>query len=145
MLIREAQSGDLQDLLVLYAQMGGNAVPEEFPQDLWEEMLCDPRLYIVVAEEDGRVVSTCMVDITLNLTHGQRPFATVENVVTHVDYRRRGLATKCLDFARQIARDANCYKITLTTGSKRESTLRFYERAGYNRLDKTAFVQKLDI
>lgn len=144
MRIREALRGDLSDLLELYAQMGGNAVPEELPLDLWEEMLCDPRHHIVVAEEDGRVVSTCMVDITLNLTHGQRPFATVENVVTHVDYRRRGLATKCLDFARQIARDANCYKITLTTGSKRESTLRFYERAGYNRLDKTAFVQKLN-
>ena len=31
----------------------------------------------------------------------------------------------------------------LLTGSKEESTLRFYERAGYNSKDKTAFIQWL--
>ena len=31
----------------------------------------------------------------------------------------------------------------LLTGSKEEATLRFYEKAGYNRKDKTAFVQWL--
>lgn len=29
----------------------------------------------------------------------------------------------------------------LLTGSKKESTLKFYEQAGYNRNDKTAFIQ----
>lgn len=29
----------------------------------------------------------------------------------------------------------------LLTGSKKESTLNFYERAGYNRNDKAAFIQ----
>jgi hypothetical protein len=32
----------------------------------------------------------------------------------------------------------------LMTGSKLESTFRFYERAGYNRRDKTAFIQWLN-
>ena len=31
----------------------------------------------------------------------------------------------------------------LLTGSKKESTLKFYERAGYNSSDKTAFIQWL--
>lgn len=31
----------------------------------------------------------------------------------------------------------------LLTGSKEESTLRFYESAGYNKKDKTAFIQWL--
>ena len=31
----------------------------------------------------------------------------------------------------------------LLTGSKRESTLRFYQNAGYNSNDKTAFIQWL--
>lgn len=37
----------------------------------------------------------------------------------------------------------NCYKMMLLTGSKKESTLHFYEQAGYNRKDKTAFIQWL--
>ena len=76
-----------------------------------------------------------------NLSRGVRPYAFVENVVTHADYRCKGYATECLDYAKQIAISENCYKMMLLTGSKRESTLRFYERAGYNSSDKTAFIQ----
>ena len=32
----------------------------------------------------------------------------------------------------------------LLTGSKKESTLMFYENAGYNRKDKTAFIQWIE-
>ena len=36
-----------------------------------------------------------------------------------------------------------CYKLMLMTGSKQESTLRFYREAGYRDDQKTAFVQWL--
>ena len=61
--------------------------------------------------------------------------------MTDEAYRGRGLATACLDYAKELAIKKNCYKLMLLTGSKKESTLRFYERAGYNRNDKTAFIQ----
>ena len=35
----------------------------------------------------------------------------------------------------------NCYKMMLLTGSKKPETLHFYEKAGYNSNDKTAFIQ----
>ena len=44
---------------------------------------------------------------------------------------------------RQIAEKENCYKMMLLTGSKKPETLRFYEKAGYNSSDKTAFIQWL--
>ena len=40
-----------------------------------------------------------------------------------------------------IAEKENCYKMMLLTGSKKPETLRFYEKAGYNSSDKTAFIQ----
>ena len=43
----------------------------------------------------------------------------------------------------QLAREQGCYKLMLMTGSKRQSTLRFYERAGYRSDVKTAFLQWL--
>ena len=61
---------------------------------------------------------------------GGRPYAFVENVVTHADYRKMGYATSCLDLAKQIARGNNCYKMILLTGSKEESILNFIERQG---------------
>lgn len=67
------------------------------------------------------------------------------DVVTHGDYRRKGYATACLNYAEQIARENNCYKMMLLTGSKEESTLNFYRNAGYNSSDKTAFIQWIDM
>ena len=144
-MIREAAETDLEALLALYTQLHGNAMPEDSPalRALWRRIMDDPGHHIIVAEEDGVIVSSCVVVVIPNLTHGQRPYALVENVVTHEDYRRRGLATACLDYAREIAVRENCYKIMLLTGSKDDATLRFYEQAGYNRRDKTPFIQWL--
>ena len=69
------------------------------------------------------------------------PHALIENVITHEAYRKKGLATACLNYARKIAEKENCYKMMLLTGSKEESTLKFYEKAGYNRNDKTGYIQ----
>jgi len=65
-------------------------------------------------------------------------------VVTHAECRGKGYATECLNYAKALAEQAGCYKMMLLTGSKKESTLRFYERAGYNSSDKTAFIQWLE-
>lgn len=81
--------------------------------------------------------------IVPNLTHGQRPYALIENVITSEAFRNQGLASACLAFAKQIAVEHHCYKIMLLTGSKKENTLNFYRKAGYNSEDKTAFVQWL--
>ncbi|MCM1238572.1 MAG: GNAT family N-acetyltransferase, partial [Lachnospiraceae bacterium] len=97
--------------------------------------------HVIVAEEDGKIVSSCVCVIIPNLTHNQRPYAFIENVVTDERYRNRGLATQCLDYAKEIAVRENCYKMMLLTGSKKESTLDFYRKAGYNSDDKTAFIQ----
>lgn len=65
-------------------------------------------------------------EIIPNLTHGQRPYAFIENVITDANYRKRGLANAYLDYAKEIAKKKNCYKMMLLTGSKEESTLKFY-------------------
>lgn len=142
-MIREITNADFDGLMTLYMQLHGNPFPEKSDEvmALWECILADPNHHIIVAEEDGKIVSSCVCVIIPNLTHGQQPYAFIENVVTDEAYRKRGLATACLDFAKGIAIKENCYKIMLLTGSKSESTLNFYERAGYNRNDKTAFIQ----
>ncbi len=78
-----------------------------------------------------------------NAPFSLRPYAFVENVITDKEYRKKGFATACLNFAKEIAKRENCYKMMLLTGSKEENTLRFYEQAGYNKNDKTAFIQWL--
>ncbi|WP_099466878.1 GNAT family N-acetyltransferase [Konateibacter massiliensis] len=142
-MIREITEDDLESLLELYMQLHDNPIPEPTQKlnELWGQILNDRSHHIIVADEDGIIVSSCVCIIIPNLTHNQQPYAFIENVVTHEAYRKRGLATACLNYAKELAQKENCYKIMLLTGSKQESTLKFYERAGYNSEDKTAFIQ----
>lgn len=145
MIVREICEKDLEGLLLLYTQLHDNPVPEMDADiyKLWNDILKDENHHIIVAEEEGKIISSCVCIIVPNLTHNQQPYALIENVVTDEKYRCRGFATACLDYARNIAKENDCYKVMLMTGSKKESTLSFYERAGYNKNDKTAFIQWL--
>ena len=142
-MIRETVNEDFNGIMELYMQLHDNPMPEKTSEimELWNRILKDKEHHIIIAEEEGKIVSSCVCVIIPNLTHGQRPYAFIENVVTDKDYRNKGLATECLKYAKKIALKENCYKLMLLTGSKKESTLNFYERAGYNKNDKTAFIQ----
>lgn len=144
-MLREIQYDDFDGLMQLYTQLHDNPFPAKTQEilTLWQQILDDPNHHIIVAEEDGCIVSSCVCVIIPNLTHGQRPYALIENVITDEAHRGKGLASACLNYAKDIAVHENCYKMMLLTGSKLDSTLRFYERAGYNKNDKTAFIQWL--
>ena len=145
-MVREAQQSELGELLELYLDLHENSVPpiDERALSVWQKIMDDENHHIIVNIQGGRIVSSCVCVIIPNLTRGIRPYAFIENVVTRENHRGRGFATECLDFAREIAKRENCYKMMLLTGSKSESTLDFYKRAGYNCTDKTAFIQWLD-
>lgn len=145
-MVREIFENELEQLLQLYLYLHEKSVPEmtEHLKNTWNTIIQDKNHHIIVNEVDGKIVSSCVCVIIPNLTRNIRPYAFVENVVTHGDYRGKGYATECLNYAREIAEKTNCYKMMLLTGSKEEKTLNFYSNAGYNSSDKTAFIQWID-
>lgn len=144
-MVREIKENELNELLELYLFLHEDCVPQttEHLKNTWKTILEDKNHHIIVKEVNGKIVSSCVCVIIPNLTRNVRPYAFIENVVTHLDFRGKGYATECLDYAKQIALNENCYKMMLLTGSKSESTLKFYANAGYNSADKTAFIQWL--
>lgn len=144
-MIREADKSDLDKILQLYLYLHETSIPEDSEQlrSTWDDIINDGNHHYIVCEMDGKIVASCVCVIIPNLTRNVRPYAFIENVVTHGDYRKKGYATACLNYAKQIAEENNCYKMMLLTGSKEESTLSFYRKAGYNSSDKTAFIQWL--
>lgn len=145
-MVREAKNEDLKELLELYLCLHEESVPEQsdYLSFTWSQILEDENHHLIVNERNGKIVSSCVCVIIPNLTRNVRPYAFVENVVTHSDFRGQGLATECLNYAKQIAQQNNCYKMMLLTGSKEKKTLDLYRRAGYNSADKTAFIQWLN-
>jgi len=145
--IREAKKSDLEKILQLYLHLHEEEIPEESEhlRNTWDMILNDANHHLIVCEEDEMLVASCVCVIIPNLTRNVRPYAFVENVVTHKDYRKKGYASACLSYAKRVAKENHCYKMMLLTGSKEESTLSFYRRNGYNSTDKTAFIQWIDI
>ena len=144
--VREIYENELSKLLNLYLCLHEKSVPEmtEHLKTTWETIIKDKNHHIIVNEADNKIVSSCVCVIIPNLTRNVRPYAFIENVVTRKDCRGRGYATECLNYAKEIAKMENCYKMMLLTGSKEESILKFYRSAGYNSSNKTAFIQWLE-
>ena len=92
----------------------------------WKTIIQDENHHIIVKVINDKIVASCVCVVIPNLTRNVRPYAFIENVVTHKDYRGRGYATECLDYAKKIAEKKDCYKMMLLTGSKKESTIKFY-------------------
>ena len=129
-MVREIYENELSKLLNLYLYLHEKSVPErtEHLKTTWETIIKDKNHHIIVNEADNKIVSSCVCVIIPNLK----------------DCRGRGYATECLNYAKEIAKMENCYKMMLLTGSKEESILKFYRSAGYNSSDKTAFIQWLE-
>ena len=146
-MVREAKHEDLNAILELYLFLHEDSIPEkdEHLRKTWMQIIQDKDHHLIVNEMEGKIISSCVCVIIPNLTRNVRPYAFVENVVTHADFRGNGYAGECLDYARKIAEKENCYKMMLLTGSKKSETLHFYEKAGYNSTDKTAFIQWLEM
>ena len=142
-MVRESKKEDLEGLLKPYLYLHEDSIPkhDEHLEKIWNQIIEDPNHHLIVSEIDGQIISSCVCVIIPNLTRNIRPYAFVENVVTHADFRGNGYAGECLDYAKKIAEKENCYKMMLLTGSKKPETMHFYEKAGYNSSDKTAFIQ----
>ena len=119
-MIREANENDLAEILQLYLYLHEKSIPEDSKQlrNTWENIINDANHHLIVCEMDGKIVASCVCVIIPNLTRNVRPYAFVENVVTHGEYRKKGYATDCLNFAKRIAEENHCYKMMLLTGSK---------------------------
>ncbi len=144
-MIRRATSDDAKSVQELYVHLAPDdpVIPSDQFAKTFTQIVQTEGNVILVCEDGGRVVSTCYLNLIPNLTRAMRPYALIENVVTHPDERRKGHGTAVLQAAMQTAREYGCYKVMLLTGSKRPSTLRFYESAGLKANEKTGFHTRL--
>ena len=140
-IIRLATLDDLPGVLALYCHLHPDdpALDSTIAGRAWAALLSSGLTTPIVADADGLLVSSCTLAIIPNLTRQARPYGVIENVVTHPGHRRTGLGRAVLQAALGIAWTACCYKVMLATGSRRETTLRFYESAGFHQGSKTCF------
>ncbi len=85
------------------------------------EMLRVSRYYIAAHTADGKLVGLARVG-------GDPYIAQVLDVITHPDFRRRGIATRCMMGVLAHLQNSQYLSVTLTDGS---GLADFYERFGF--------------
>jgi GNAT superfamily N-acetyltransferase len=144
---RLIRANELSSLLDLYKYLHSDESPlpaEELLNQVWDSFITDPKIQCVVGDAEGRLAASCTLVVIPNLTRGARPYGLIENVVTHPEYRNKGIGSSLLRYTLQLAWEKQCYKVMLLTGRQEEETLRFYEKAGFKRGVKTGFIAKPD-
>src|SRR5690606_11015917 len=130
---RELVKDDLDSLLDLYGHLHRTDLPMPERNEIervWGQALGSDSIRYFGYFVGGRLVSSCTATVIPNLTRACRPYALIENVVTHGDFRKRGHGKAILHAALDFAWDMNCYKVMLMTGRLNASTFSFYESVG---------------
>jgi GNAT superfamily N-acetyltransferase len=138
-LVRRARPSDIPRILELYGQLvitsspaeSGKAPTADDYRRVFARMEVIPGLEFVVAEGDGEVVGSLVLLIVPNLSHRGLPWALVENVIVDERRRRAGIGKLLIEYAIGRARDAGCYRIGLSSDSRREHAHRFYRALGF--------------
>ncbi|MDR0909696.1 MAG: GNAT family N-acetyltransferase [Spirochaetaceae bacterium] len=140
-----AKKEDVADILVLYKQL--NASNSDFSiadaHKIWDKIEKENIRYFV-AKDAGRVAGCCYIAIIPNLTFNGKAIGYIENVVIDAEHRRQGIGREILKRAVDYAKEQNCYKVVLQSGSERKDAHKFYQSIGFDGNSKKAFQIRLD-
>jgi GNAT superfamily N-acetyltransferase len=134
--IREAERADLPTLIRLYNELSlDDPREDEAEMERYEAAFSAIAAIsghrVLVAEEDGRLLGSVTVIVEPNLTYQGTPFAIIENVVVTEIARGKGVGALIMNAAIEIAQEAGCYKVSLTSNKRRADAHRFYEGLGF--------------
>jgi len=143
LIFRYATQSDYDSVIALLRQLNPDdpIIDKTIGMGIFSSILASSDLKIYLAELDGRVVSTCYLNVIPNLTRGGQPYALIENVVTDQACRRQGAGATLLKQAIADAFEQGCYKVMLLTG-RDERVHTFYEHCGMEKNKKTAFIKR---
>jgi ribosomal protein S18 acetylase RimI-like enzyme len=142
--VRPVVDDELAALVALYSHLHTDAaISMDLAIDRFREIERHPGMTILAGFVGKEMASSCALVIIPNLTRAGRPYALIENVVTHPDHRRMGYGRTVIRKAIEVAFQANCYKVMLLTGLRNPGNIEFYESCGFSQ-SKTGFQIRQD-
>ena len=135
--IADAQRDDIPTLIALYTAAGLDTRgphDEAVARGAWDRMhRAVPGVRVFIAQRAGIAVGTYSFFVLPLLAHSGAPEAIVEDVAVHPEAQGQGIGRSMMEHAMQLAREAGCYKLALSSNQRREHAHAFYERLGFAR------------
>jgi glucosamine-phosphate N-acetyltransferase len=127
--IRELKESDFIDYIDLLKQLTqiGETSEEKFKQFVSEQ---DHRQRTLVLEIDGKIRGCLTILIETKIARSHSKVMHIEDVVTHSDWRGKGISRKLIDRAKEISKELGCYKIILNCS---DENLAFYQHLGFEK------------
>jgi GNAT superfamily N-acetyltransferase len=127
--VRDATPADAVAVAGLLGELGHPTSASEAARRLHR-----PGERVVLAESDGRAVGLTALTVGQQVSRSG-PVARVTALVVSETARGRGVGRRLMARAEELAREAGCEGIELTSGLRpeREAAHRFYEAIGYER------------
>jgi len=145
MMIRKLGISDCEELFALYDHY--TAVENRPPlspahmSEIWQEIERNPGVNYFVIEREGKLAAACILTITPSFIRGGGGYGVIEHVVTHADFRRRGLARELMHFTLDFAWSEGCSEVMLLSGSDLAPAHALYEDLGFDKRQRTGFIK----
>ncbi|WP_415921481.1 GNAT family N-acetyltransferase [Tateyamaria sp. SN6-1] len=132
-MIRAFTSADAGAAMTLYRHLVGDQPLAD--ASAFASVIGQPGTTVWGAWDADLAVALATLHILPNITQGGRPYALIENVVTHAAHRGCGHGRQVMEAAVDAAWAAECYKIMLLTGQSAQAR-GFYEALGFGADEK---------
>jgi GNAT superfamily N-acetyltransferase len=134
--IREATAADVDCILALYHRA---EIESELPFTVdegrahFEVFQRYPNYRVFVAVLNEQIVGTYELLVMDNLAKHGRRSGVVEDVAVSPAHQGLGIGRAMMKHALSMCREANCYKMVLSSGLKRTRAHDFYDSVGFER------------
>jgi GNAT superfamily N-acetyltransferase len=129
MIIRSAQSEDVEALANLMAELGYPTSSEQMRRR-FKAISDDPSNDTLVAEREGKVLG--MVGLRIERSYGSDDsYVQIRDFVVCSEHRGKGVGRTLISAAEDWARQRGARDVMLTTHKRRTDAHRFYRSMGY--------------
>ena len=137
--------GELEQLFSLYthytAEENRPALSAERLEKIWREIELNPGVHYFVSELDNRLTAACILTITPSIIRGGMGYGLIEHVVTHQDFRRRGIAKRLMEYVLDFAWTQECTEVMLLSGHDLGPAHAMYENLDFDKEQRTGFIK----
>jgi glucosamine-phosphate N-acetyltransferase len=84
------------------------------------DIIVSQNSFIYVIEDNSQIISSIKIIIEQKIHNNFKCVMHIEDLVTHTNYRKKGLASLLLKYVINLAQELNCYKIVLCSNPENE-------------------------